>query len=83
MVMAESGDSNFLRGQISLRAGKNMRDNDAKPSVLRKTRVNRPNEEPFDGKQGRRDQGGADWNNAWEKGDLSVAGTGHIDTHKR
>jgi hypothetical protein len=74
--MGESVSSLMRRGAISARAAA------GKPAILRQTRVNRPKEEPFDGKQGRRDQGGADWKNAWDKGDLSVAGTGHIDTRQ-
>ena len=73
--MAESPDSAFLRGAISKKAASKHL-----PGILKQTRVNRPNEEKFDGKQGRGDQGGADWSKPFDTGDLSVAGTGHIDT---
>lgn len=51
-----------------------------RPAILGKTRVNRPNEEDFDGKQGLGDQGGADWNKPLDGGDRSVASTKHINT---
>src|SRR5260221_12790613 len=80
MTMAESPESGFLRGTISRKAA-----NKHLPGVLKQTRVNPgfgKREEPFDGKQGRGDQAGADWNKPLDGGDKSVAGTGHINTKK-
>jgi hypothetical protein len=48
----------FEAGEISSSAMKGLQGKWQKPGVLRKTRVNRPNEEEFHGKQGLRDQGG-------------------------
>lgn len=64
-------------GQISSKAAAK------RPGILGATKVNRPNEEPFHGKQGLGDQGGADWNKPLDGGDTSVAGTGHINTKQR
>lgn len=49
--MAETADSLFRRGAISPKQA-------AKMGVLKKTKVERADEEDFDGKQGLKDQGG-------------------------
>lgn len=59
--MGETIESLFRRGAISAKAGKKVgiiRDNYDKPSILKKTKVERADEESFEGKQGLRDQGG-------------------------
>ena len=55
--MAETAESLFRRGAISKKQAGKMRVGDL-PKVLRSTKVERANEEDFDGKQGMRDQGG-------------------------
>jgi hypothetical protein len=54
--MAETMDSLFRRGMISSKQMKKLGKSSA-PKGLRKTKVERPNEEDFSGKQGLRDQG--------------------------
>lgn len=54
--MAEKMDSLFRRGMISSKQMKKLGKSSA-PKGLRKTKVERPNEEDFNGKQGRKDQG--------------------------
>src|SRR5271157_3680816 len=59
--MGETIESLFRRGAISSKAGKKVgiiRDNYDKPSILKQTKVERADEEPFEGRQGLRDQGG-------------------------
>jgi hypothetical protein len=77
--MGESSSQLFGRGLISAKAAMGMK---SKPPILRQTRVNRPNEEEFHGRQGLGDQGGADWTKPLDGGDRSVAGTRHIDTRQ-
>lgn len=55
--MAETADSLFRRGAISAKQAGKMKVSDL-PKVLKKTKVERADEESFEGKQGLRDQGG-------------------------
>jgi len=64
--MAETAESLYRRGAISSKQA-------SKLGILKKTKVERPNEEAFDGKQGRRDQGGHK-----DRGH-KIATTKHID----
>src|SRR5258708_4441215 len=74
--MGEALESLMRRGMISGKAA-------ARRGILAQTRAQGTNMEPFDGKQGRGDQGGADWNKPLDGGDKSVACTRHIDTQTK
>jgi hypothetical protein len=67
--------ADYEPGQISARAAAK---HFGKPGILRKTRVNRPSEEEFEGKQGKRDQGGRH-----DRGATEVAGSRSIDTKQK